>query len=179
MKFKFETFSQQNQCPSCRKTHIQHFQLFFETEDIEGAKCLDFTSYSGRDNKSNEATRQLGVIIKKLDNLSQKVQTLSYSNPSTSQIMAAQNHDVCAELLSQVEKLQKENADLKEIHEMEEIVLANTEREIVELKDEVKQRNDIINSLQLQNDNLRDETKELRLNARAVRNEDLVKLFAC
>jgi len=57
-----------------------------------------------------------------------------------------------------VDQLQRENKDLKEILEMEKILSSSSEREIEQLKLEVRERNDLINALQIQNDTLRDET---------------------
>lgn len=167
---KSSNYRQKAQCPQCRKQNIKHFQLYFETEDdIQGAKCAEL---SGTAEGSSDVTKQqFNLIVKKLDELSLKVQLINRSGTSAK----PDNEEVCDDLLKRNERLEKENADLKELHEMSTIVLTNTEKEIALLKEEISQRNDIINLLQLQNDNLRDEAKELKLlGANAVRNQDLV-----
>ncbi|KAG5671388.1 hypothetical protein PVAND_001586 [Polypedilum vanderplanki] len=160
----------QNQCPSCRRPNINYFQLFFETDDNQGAKGLNF--FSEEDTKA-----QLAVINKKLDNLSLKMQSINGFRSSSSQTNVPIDNNL-NDLFAKIERLERENNDLREIHEMHEIVLANAEKEIAELKDEVRQRNDIINSLQLQNDNLREETNELRLlnNGAAIHVDRLIDL---
>jgi hypothetical protein len=53
---------------------------------------------------------------------------------------------------------------------------SNTEREIDQLKLEVRERNDLINALQGENDNLRDELKLYGSRRRRVPTENLVDL---
>jgi chromosome segregation ATPase len=166
---KLSNYRQKAQCPQCRKQNIKHFQLYFETEDdIQGAKCAELISIEG---SSDVTKQQFNLIVKKLDELSLKMNLINRHGSS----VKTDNEEVCDDLLKRNERLEKENADLKELHEMSTIVLTNTEKEIALLKEEISQRNDIINLLQLQNDNLRDEAKKLKmLGANAVRKEDLV-----
>lgn len=57
----------------------------------------------------------------------------------------------------EADKLRIENKDLKEIIEMERVVVKNAEYEIQKLNEDVRDRNDIINALQLNVDNAAEE----------------------
>jgi len=142
-------------CPQCRRPNIQHFQLFFVSgnDDIDDEAGASFRS---SDTNTTFLSRQIGEISRKLDSLTATVTTSRRDSSDNSRGGAGREEVRMYRNL--VDQLQRENEDLKEILEMEKILSSSSEREIEQLKLEIRERNDLINALQIQNDTLRDET---------------------
>jgi len=147
-----------SRCPQCRRLNIQHFQLFFvpgnDDKDVEAGGALSKPS----DTNTTFLSRQIGEISKKLDSLTAAVTTTTRRDSDNSNRGGGGGREEVRMYRNLVDQLQRENKDLKEILEMEKILSSSSEREIEQLKLEVRERNDLINALQIQNDTLRDET---------------------
>lgn len=129
---------------------------------------------------------------KKLDNLSLQI---SQNTPQRDRRPNRDNGEADRNR-NLVVQLRRENQDLREILEMEKILstwdrcewrqsehfiksffyFRNTEKEIEQLKVDVRERNDLINSLQIQNDNLVEESF-MREPVRRVPTDNLLDLW--
>ncbi|CAO1442076.1 unnamed protein product [Diamesa hyperborea] len=145
-------------CPQCRKRGIQNHQVYFEVDDnYEEAGTSNNTtqqcSMESLNKKMNEMTKTLDQI---------NMNTTSSGQNSGSTL--AQRMEM-KRWKDEAEKFNIENRNLKEIIEMERVLAKNSELQIEKLTEDVHERNDIINALQLDVDTAREEMGNFSLAA--------------
>jgi hypothetical protein len=138
-------------CFLCKRT-VHNFRLHFQCEDDDDEELQGAVAASSSDISS---AASLKLIMKRFDQLSMEIKGISRGNNGKNNNKV--DNDVLNELIEKNEKLERENLALREIHEMQALIQINSEKEIEKLKDEIRERNDLINSMQLKIDTVQEE----------------------
>ncbi|CAO1430668.1 unnamed protein product [Diamesa serratosioi] len=143
-------------CPQCRKRGIQSHQVYFEVDD--NYEEAGTSNNSAQQCSMESLNKKMNEMTKTLDQINMNTTAFGQSSGST----LAQRIDM-KKWKDECDKFRIENKNLKEIIEMERILAKNADFEIKKLNEDVRERNDIINALQLDVDSAREEVGNFNL----------------